>query len=97
MTIEEGLVKEAHVLMHPIRFRLVNLLAEKPMYMKEISKALGEDRQPVTYHLNILEEYGFVSSKYEISEEKNSRGKALRVFQVTEKVAEVSSGLKKGL
>ena len=97
MTIEEDLVKDAHVLMHPIRFRIIKLLAQKPMYMKEISKALEEDRQPISYHLNVLEEFGFVSSKYEISEAEQSKGKALRVFQVTDKVEKVSSGLRKGL
>jgi hypothetical protein len=42
-------------------------------------------------------ERGFVTSKYEISEGPRSKGKALRVYTATDKVAEVKAKLKKGL
>jgi len=48
--IEDNLLKDAHALLHPIRFRIVELIAEKPMYINEISKALGEERRLVSYH-----------------------------------------------
>jgi len=92
--IEDKLVKEAHVLLHPIRFRIVQLLAEKSMHINEISKAMGEERRIVSYHLQTLEEYGFVNSKYEISENPKSKGRALRKYWVTGKVEEVISELK---
>ncbi|MBE0516549.1 MAG: winged helix-turn-helix transcriptional regulator [Methanophagales archaeon] len=92
--IEDKLVKEAHVLLHPIRFRIVELLAEKSMHINEISKAMGEERRIVSYHLQTLEEYGFVNSKYEISENPKSKGRALRKYWVTGKVEEVISELK---
>ncbi|MDI6885954.1 MAG: winged helix-turn-helix domain-containing protein [archaeon] len=92
--IEDKLVKEAHVLLHPIRFRIVGLLAEKSMHINEISKAMGEERRIVSYHLQTLEEYGFVNSKYEISEKPKSKGRALRKYWVTGKVEEVISELK---
>jgi len=44
-----------------------------------------------------LEERRFVTSKYELSEQPNSKGKALRVYTVTEKAAEVKAALKKTL
>lgn len=97
MKLKEELVKDAHVLLHPIRFRVVEILAEKPMHINEIAKAMGEERRLVTYHLAMLEESGFLTSKYEISEEKKSKGKALRKYTVTDKVAEVISELKKEL
>jgi len=97
MKIEDRLVEEAHVLLHPIRFRLVQLLAEKPMYINEISIAMGEERRLVSYHLNMLEEYGFVSSKYEISGHPKSRGKAIRKYWVNGKIEDVISELKKKL
>ena len=67
---------DVYTLLHPMRFRIVKLLAEKPMNITEISKAMGEDGRPVAtnYNLNILEEYGFVSSKYEISTRRSQRG-----------------------
>ena len=93
--IEDKLVKEAHVFLHPIRFRIVELLAEGPMHINEISKAVGEERRIVSYHLRTLEEYGFVNSKYEISENPKSKGRAIRKYWVTGKVDEVISELKK--
>lgn len=97
MKIEDRLVEEAHVLLHPIRFRIVDLLAEKPMHINAISNALGEDRRLVSYHLLTLEEYGFVDSKYEISEDPKSKGKALKRYWVTDKVEEVISEIKKNI
>ena len=88
---------DAHILLHPIRFRILELLAEKPMHINEISKASGEERRLVSYHLHTLEEHGFVSSKYEISEHPKSKGKAIRKYWVTDKVKEVISELKKKL
>jgi DNA-binding transcriptional ArsR family regulator len=93
--IEEELVKDAHVLLHPVRFRIVELLMEKPMHINEISKAMGEERRLVSYHLLTLEEHGFVDSRYEISEQPKSKGKAIRKYWVTDKVEEVISELKK--
>ncbi|MBC8522017.1 MAG: winged helix-turn-helix transcriptional regulator [Methanomicrobia archaeon] len=97
MKIEDELLKEVRVLLHPIRYRIVELLAEKPMHINGISNKLGEDRRLVSYHLLTLEEHGFLSSNYEISELSKSKGKAIRKYEVTEKVKEVSSELKKRL
>ncbi|MBE0517553.1 MAG: winged helix-turn-helix transcriptional regulator [Methanophagales archaeon] len=97
MENKDSLVRDAHVLLHPIRFRIAELLAEKPMHINEIAKAMGEERRLVSYHLLTLEEYGFVSSKYEISEHPKSRGKAIRKYWVNGKIEEVTSELKKKL
>jgi predicted transcriptional regulator len=95
MKMEDELVKDAHVLLHPIRFRIIELLAENPLHINGISKEMGEERRLVSYHLLTLEEYGFVNSKYEISESPKSKGKAIRKYWVTDKVKEVISELKK--
>jgi len=58
---------------------------------------MSGDRRLVTYHLAALEERGFVKSKYVISEQPKSKGKALKVHTVTDKVTEVKAKLKKGL
>lgn len=97
MKLEERLVDEAHILLHPIRYRIVELLAERPMHINEIAKAMEEERRLVSYHLLTLEHYGFVSSKYEISEHPKSRGKAIRKYWVNGKVADVIAELKKKL
>jgi len=97
MKIDDDLLKEVHALLHPIRFRIVELLVEKPMHINEMSKVLGEERRLVSYHLLTLEEYGFLSSNYEISELPKAKGKALRKYRVTEKVEEVISEFKRRL
>lgn len=94
MKLKDELLKEAHVILHPIRFKIVELLTEKPMHISEISRALVEERRLVSYHLDTLEEYGFVSSNYKISELPKSRGKALRIYTTTGKVQKVISELK---
>jgi DNA-binding transcriptional ArsR family regulator len=93
--LEDGLVEDAHVLLHPIRYRIVELLAENPMHINQISKAMGEERRP--YHLLALEECGFVNSKYEISESPKSKGKAIRKYWVTDKVDNMIAEIKKKL
>jgi len=93
--IEEELVKDAHLLLHPIRFRIIELLMENPLHINGISKAMGEERRLISYHLLTLEEHGFVDSKYEISESPKSKGKAIRKYWVTDKVEKVISELKK--
>jgi DNA-binding transcriptional ArsR family regulator len=93
--IEGELVKDAHVLLHPIRFRIIELLMEKPLHINGLSKAMGEERRLISYHLLTLEEHGFVDSKYEISESPKSKGKAIRKYWVTDKVEKVISELKK--
>jgi predicted transcriptional regulator len=97
MELDEELVTDAHVLLHPIRFRIVQLLAQEPRHINGISKALGEERRLVSYHLITLEEFGFVESKYEISENPKSKGKAIRKYWVTDKVKDVIEGIKKKL
>jgi len=97
MKLEDRLVDDAHILLHPIRYRIVELLAERPMHINEIAKEMGEERRLVSYHLLTLEQYGFVSSKYEISEYPKSRGKAIRKYWVNGKVEDVIAELKKKL
>jgi predicted ArsR family transcriptional regulator len=82
-------IDDAHTLLHPIRFELIELLAEKPRHINELAKALGQERRLVTHHLEILEAYGFVTSKRVLSEEPMSLGRGLKIYQTTYKVAEV--------
>jgi predicted transcriptional regulator len=95
MKMEEEKVKEAYVILHPIRFRLIELLSEKQMHVSELSKALAEERRLISYHLDILEEYGFVQSKHEISDQPKSKGKALRIYWRTDKIEQVLGAIKK--
>ncbi len=97
--MDAKLLEDAHVLMHPIRYRIVELLTGKPMHIDWISRALDVKRGLVAYHLLKLKERGFVKSNYGILIllELEQRGTALRVYTVTDKVADVKAVLKKGL
>ncbi len=89
MERDDDLIRDVHVLLHPLRYRIVELLEEKPMHINEISNALEEEMRLVSYHLLILLEHGFLRSNYEISEQTRSKGKVIRKYRVTEKVEEV--------
>ncbi|HIC98273.1 MAG TPA: ArsR family transcriptional regulator [Pyrodictiaceae archaeon] len=45
---------------HPLRWKILMLLAEKPMHALEIAKALKEHEQKIYYHLKQLENNGLV-------------------------------------
>jgi predicted transcriptional regulator len=73
--LEAELLEDSYIFLHPVRYRLMELLAEKPMHISELSRALSEEGRLVVYHLMALEERGFVKSRYEISERPRARGK----------------------
>jgi DNA-binding transcriptional ArsR family regulator len=52
-------LKDSYILLHPERYRILELLAEKPMHINELSRALSQERRLVAYHLMTLEERGF--------------------------------------
>jgi len=95
--LEGELLKDSHILLHPERYRIMELLAEKPMHISGLSRALGEERRLVAYHLLALEDRGFVTSKYEISQLDKAKGKALKVYTVTDKATDVKAALKRDL
>ena len=88
---------DANTLMHPLRFRIVELLKQKPMHIGDISRVLGVERHLIGMHLDILELYGFVESERVISEEGQLKGKVTRIVRLTDKVAKVCSELQKEL
>jgi len=95
--LDEELLEDSHIFLHPVRYRLLELIAEQPRHVNALASTLGMERRLVAYHLTALEDQGFVTSKYEISEQDKTKGKALRMYTATDKVADVKAKLKKGL
>lgn len=95
--IEGELLEDAHIITHPVRYQIVELVGKRPMYINALSRALGEKKGLVAYHLAVLQERGFMKSKYEIFVLLNPGGLAIRVYTVTDKVAEVKTKLKEAL
>jgi DNA-binding IclR family transcriptional regulator len=77
----------------------MKLLAEKPMHINALGRALGAEKSLVAYHLDTLQERGFLKSNYGllILLELEQSGTALRVYTVTDKFEEVKTELKKVL
>ena len=95
--MEEKLVREAHILTHPLRYRILELLAANPdgIHISRISDIIKEDRRLVSWHLLALEENEFVKGEYEISKYPKSKGKAIKKYVLTGKVRSVSNELAK--
>jgi DNA-binding transcriptional ArsR family regulator len=95
--VEAELWDDSRTFLHPVRRRILELLAEKLMNINAISIALSMERRLVAHHLFTLEDWGYVKSRYAILQSDKSKGKALRVYTVTDKVVEVKAELKKTL
>jgi DNA-binding transcriptional ArsR family regulator len=95
--VEVELSDDSHTLLQPVRCRILELLAEKLMNLNALSIALNMERRRVAYHLFTLEDCGYVKSRNAILQPDMAKGKVLKVYTVTDKVADVRAKLKKGL
>jgi predicted transcriptional regulator len=64
---------------HPLRLRIVAVLASKEMYLNEIAISLGVSRALAKVHLKKLERAGLVRSRVELVE---GEAKALRYYKL---------------
>ncbi len=46
--------------LHPLRWKILKLLARKPMHAAELARLLGEQEQKIYYHIKQLERHGFI-------------------------------------
>ena len=95
--VEAELSDDSRTFLHPVRCRILELLAEKLMNIDALSIALNMERRLVAHHLFTLDDCGFVKSRYAILQQDKAKVKVLRVYTVTDKVAEVKAKLKKEL
>ncbi len=72
---------------HPLRIRIVALLASKEMYLNEIATTLGVNRALAKVHLKKLEKAGLVKSRVELVQ---GEAKALRYYTLKDFTVEVS-------
>jgi DNA-binding transcriptional ArsR family regulator len=85
MSGKTELVKDAALLRHSLRFRMVELLMQRPMSVQELVEALGEHRRLVSYHLLILEEHGFVNAALEFPGEAVVQVRSAKRYRATGK------------
>ncbi len=79
----EELAKKLDGLAHPIRLKIIYLLARegRSMYLSEIASRIGISRALAKIHLKKLERAGFVESKIYVLEDE---ARALRFYSLRE-------------
>ncbi len=79
----EELAKKLDALGHPLRLKIVALLAKegRSMYLSEIASKLGISRALAKIHLKRLEEAGIVVSKIIVLEDE---ARAMRFYKLKE-------------
>ena len=95
----ENAIAEGTVMLHPVRWKILNSLKAKgeEMYIDQIATVVGADRRLVSVHLGILQEHGFLTSEFKIVQEPHSKGKAGRFFKLTTKFDETRSKMAKAI
>ncbi len=87
------ILKDGFHLMHPIRYKIIQILRDKnrAMYIDEIAKFIDVDRRLTSYHLTTLEKLGFAESMFDVIKKPTAKGlgKAGRFYSITPKVDEV--------
>lgn len=85
MGAKTELVTAAPLLRHPLRFRMVELLMQGPMSVRELVDELGEHRRLVSYHLLLLEEHGLVNAALQFSDEAILHERTAKRYRATGK------------
>jgi len=74
----ESYVKLFDALSHPMRIKIIGILAEKRQYVSELARMINISRPLLYMHLKKLEAAGLVSGQHEISK----LGKATKYYEV---------------
>ncbi len=67
---------KARGLLHPLRWKILKLLAEKPRHASEIARILGEHEQKIYYHIRQLENLGLIK----LEEKLEKRGALAKLY-----------------
>src|SRR5690554_598684 len=87
----QQIVEIGEALSHPVRLKLLYLLAERERYVYELAKDLDLSRQVVNLHLKRLEKAGFVESDLRL-EDDDMRAKKfyrLKEFEVSLSIEDI--------
>lgn len=97
--MEEQFKRDVYVLMHPLRRSIVEMLEAEPegLHINKLAEQLQANRQLVSFHLLTLSENEFVDSNYFVSEQPHSKGKAIKVYNLTDKTHKILEMLKESL
>ena len=87
----ERIIREGHLLIQPLRYKIINLLQEnrEGIFAKDLCGELGVTRTVLMMSFRGLLQFEFVMSKYE-----NVEGKTLKKYFLNEKTDKALSDLK---
>lgn len=74
----EEYAKLFDALSHPMRIKIIGILAEERRYVSELAKLINLSRPLLYMHLKKLEDANIVTDSYEIS----SSGKTMKYYEV---------------
>ena len=85
----EGPYRLIEVLLHEKRKKLIETLMGEKKYISDLARTTGLTRPTVCYHLDILQESGFVESEYVLlnnphTPQKGTKGKVGRFYKLNE-------------
>ena len=83
--ISDDTVSLVHVVSHPVRYRILNLLREEgtEMYITEIAERLEINHRLASFHLGALLQYELVEGDWKVSKTPRSKGKAVKYYKMT--------------
>ena len=85
--------KTPEIVMHPVRFKILQVINEaaEPQFVEQIAEEIDEHPRLVSHHLNVLQDLGLIECTYEVITAKGSlkRGVAVRCCKSTPKLSEV--------
>lgn len=87
----QHIVEIGEALSHPIRLKLLYLLAERERYVYELAKDLNLSRQVINLHLKRLEKAGFVESDLRLDDDDMRAKKFFRLkeFEVSLSIEDI--------
>ena len=74
----ENYIKLFDALSHPMRIKIIGILAEERQYVSQLARMINISRPLLYMHLKKLEAAGLVSGHHEISES----GKAIKYYEL---------------
>lgn len=85
----EDYIKLFDALSHPMRVKIVGILAEERQYVSELARMVNISRPLLYMHLKKLEAAGIIKGRHEISES----GKATKYFELKQFEIQLTPGL----
>ena len=85
---KEKVIKEKewqilHTIVHPLRYKIIQILKKNPTHTGDLEKKLNTPRTTISYHVSILLQFGVLSPEFKVVQERNSpSAKMVKIYHV---------------